>query len=165
MPQNGKYIFCRTHIRTHTRAHTLSFAVRSGYIIQAIRDGNADIVTSIPLEKENARGFRRMKKKTNERERNGGRAQRSKTLQTGVSGTDLSISLPVRFFFSFFFYPASHTRVFDNRRAPHSFVLLARSLNPLTASLFSVYPRGRFPRQPDLGKPSKTKSRWIHAVK
>lgn len=25
---------------------------RSGYIIQAIRDGNADIVTSIPLEKE-----------------------------------------------------------------------------------------------------------------
>lgn len=44
-------IFCRTYS-----------TVRSGYIIQVIRDGNADIVTSIPLEKETPVALRERKK-------------------------------------------------------------------------------------------------------
>lgn len=52
MPQNGKYIFCRTYC-----------TVRSGYIIQAIRDGNADIVTSISLKKETPAALRESKKR------------------------------------------------------------------------------------------------------
>lgn len=46
-------IFCRSPYST----------VRSGYIIQAIRDGNADIVTSIPLEKETPAALRERKKR------------------------------------------------------------------------------------------------------
>jgi len=81
--------------------------VRSGYIIQAIRDGNVDIVTSIPLEKETPAALREKK----------GRVKRWKTLQTwlGVSGTDLRSAFP------FFFYPTYPTRVFDNRRVARSF--------------------------------------------
>lgn len=40
-------IFCRTYS-----------TVRSGYIIQAIRDGNTDIVTSISLKKETPAALR-----------------------------------------------------------------------------------------------------------
>lgn len=133
-------IYFAAHTYAHTHAHTLFSAVRSGYSIQAIRDGNADIVTSIPLEKENARGSRRMKKKTNERGRNGGRAQRWKTLQTGVSGTDLSISLPARFFFSFFFTPHP-TRVYLIIGVPHtrSFCSLVRSIRSPLPSFRSIH--------------------------
>lgn len=69
--------------------------VRSRYIIQVIRDGNADIVTSIPLEKETPAALREWKKKKRKR------IKRWKTLQTrlGVSGTDLRPRDPLSFFF------------------------------------------------------------------
>jgi len=117
--------------------------VRSGYIIQAIRDGNVDIVTSIPLEKETPAALREKK----------GRVKRWKTLQTwlGVSGTDLRSAFP------FFFIP----------RIPRAYLIIGESLvfssvrplNSLTTSLFSDYTRGQFTRQLDLGKLSKTESR------
>jgi len=71
--------------------------VRSRYIIQVIRDGNADIVTSIPLEKETPAALWEWKKK-----RKGKRVKRWKTLQTrlGVSGTDLRPRDSLSFFSS-----------------------------------------------------------------
>lgn len=73
-----------------------------------------------------------------------------------MSGTDLR---PV---FPFFLLPYP-TRVFDNRsRSSFSSV---RPFNSLTTSLFSDYTRGRFTRQLDLGKLSKTESRWLQRKK
>lgn len=49
LPREMRNVFCRTRAPV---------CVRSRYIIQVIRDGNADIVTSIPLEKETPAALR-----------------------------------------------------------------------------------------------------------
>lgn len=79
----------------------------------------------------------------------------------GVSGTDLRPAFPLLF-------PPSHLpRAYLIMGAARPFRSLVRSLarpsvrpfESLAVSLFSGYPRGRFTRQLDLGKPSKTESR------
>lgn len=83
-------IFCRTYS-----------TVRSGYIIQAIRDGNADIVTSISLKKEMPAVLRESKKKERE----------SKTMENVANATGrVRHGSPTLFSF-FFVASVSHTRI------------------------------------------------------
>lgn len=144
-------------------------AVRSGYIIQAIRDGNVDIVTSIRAGKRNARGTpgmgkkkrrrgrsrkgREGKQKRRDRDREGAkrRGKRVANVAGRVRHGSLTrfSSLPRSLFFSLTLHP---TRVLDNR----SLVLSVRpSVHPFVRSFvrrFSLFgqsartirPTGRF---------------------
>lgn len=137
-PRNGKYISPYS-------------TVRSGYIIQAIRDENADIATSILLEKRNARGSLRIKgegrggAKKREEWNDGKRCKRGWACPVRISDPLFPFFLP---------------------RIPCAYLIIgvARSFRPLVRSIRSPLlsfqtVRQRFTRQLDLGKLSKTESR------
>lgn len=125
-PMKGNY--CVAKWEMYFAAHT-PVCVRSRYIIQVIRDGNADIVTSIPLEKETLAALR---------EWGGKKKEKSKTMENVANATGRvrhGSPRPTRSFFpllSFFFAPHP-TRVLDNRsRSSFTFAQFA---------LLSGYPR------------------------